>query len=182
MSTISEKVSSLGLELPAPSAAVGSYVPQLILSNMLYISGQLPLQAGTLAYTGNVFDNVDRRSQDNDRRQEGDRAASDRRSASGVSIDEAIKAAQLCGLNIISQISDAVGDDLDRVEQIVRLGGFVSCCSNFSQHPKVINGASDLMVAVFGEAIGKHVRAATGASSLPLDASVEIEATVLIKP
>ena len=193
MTRISTKVASLGYELPEHSSAVGSYVPRIVVNNVLYISGQLPIQNGSPSYVGRILDRVDRRGTGVDRRKK-DRLKSDlpalstlqeksldRRSIKTVSLNNAIIAARLCALNIISHIIAETDDDITRVAQIIRLGGFVASNANFQSHPQIINGASDLMVAVFGDQVGQHVRAATGASSLPLGVPVEVEATVLLK-
>jgi enamine deaminase RidA (YjgF/YER057c/UK114 family) len=113
------------------------------------VSGQLPFVAGKLAYSGRL--------------------------GVSVSLEEGQAAARQCLLNIVSQVDAACDGDLDRVARVVRLGGFVACAPEFTQHPAVINGASDLAVAIFGEA-GRHARAAVGVASLPLDAPVEIDA------
>jgi enamine deaminase RidA (YjgF/YER057c/UK114 family) len=114
----------------------------------LVVSGQLPIEAGSVRYRGKL--------------------------GGGISLEDGQAAARLCAINILAQAKAASGD-LERIAVCLRLGGFVACTPDFSDHPKVINGASDLMVAVLGEA-GRHARAAVGVASLPLDAAVEVEA------
>jgi enamine deaminase RidA (YjgF/YER057c/UK114 family) len=147
---IDAKLASLGLTLPEPAAPVASYVAAVESRGMLYISGQLPFIDGALV-TGSLGD--------------------------GVSIDDGKAAAQACGLMLVAQIKKALGGDLSRVKRIVKLGAFVSSTADFTDQPKVVNGASDLMEAVFGDA-GKHARSAVGVPALPLGAAVEIDAVV----
>jgi len=148
---IDARLAELGIVLPnaPPPAPGGSYVPYVLTGTSLVISGQLPLVAGNLASVGKV--------------------------GAEVSLDQAIEAARLCGINILAQAKAACGGDLDRIARCVRLGGFVNAIPEFTDHPKVINGASDLMLKLLGEA-GKHARFAVGAGSLPFNAAVEIEA------
>ncbi|MSO72375.1 MAG: RidA family protein [Rhodospirillaceae bacterium] len=140
---------SLGLALPAAPAPVANYVPYVQTGNLVFVSGQIPLENGAIKYAGRV--------------------------GSDVTPDNAYAAAKLCALNLIAQVKAACGGDLDRVTRVVKLTGFVAAGPEFTDHPKVVNGASDLMVQVFGEA-GRHCRAAVGASSLPRGAAVEVEA------
>jgi enamine deaminase RidA (YjgF/YER057c/UK114 family) len=149
---IDARLAELGITLPEPAAPVASYVPAVEAGGFLYISGQVSFVDGQLM-TGKVGDT----------RTEAD----------------AILAAQGCGLMLIAQMKKALGS-LDRVERIVKLGAFVACEPDFTGQPKVANGASDLMEAVFGDA-GKHARAAVGAPSLPMDATVEIDAVVKVR-
>jgi enamine deaminase RidA (YjgF/YER057c/UK114 family) len=128
-------------------------MPYSIAGNMVIISGQLPLKEGEVTFKGKV-------GQD-------------------LSLEEGQAAARLCAINILTQLKMACAGDLTRVKQCVRLGGFVNCGPNFTDQPKVINGASDLMVDVFGNA-GRHARAAVGINALPLGAAVEVEAMFLI--
>lgn len=165
--SLSARVKSLGFTLPEPSVAVGNYVPRLRVGGMLYISGQLPVFEGKPRYVGQIH------SMDNPQ-------TSERRADEPLGSD-AIKAAELCALNILAQIAAEVDDDMDKVAHVVRLGGFVNCGAQFTDHAKVVNGASDLIVSVFGAEVGMHVRAATGASSLPLNATVEVDAIVALK-
>ena len=144
----------LGIELPTPPQAVANYVPFAIVGNQVIISGQLPTWAGQFPYLGKVGETV--------------------------SLEDAQKAARLCGLNILTQLKMACEGDLGRVDRCIRLGGFVNCIDNFKDQPQVINGASDLMVEVFGEH-GRHARAAVGVNALPLGVPVEIEAIFVLK-
>lgn len=149
---IEERLAELGITLPQPAAPVASYVATVEADGLLYISGQVSFVDGTLM-TGKVGDS---RSE-----------------------EEGVLAAQGCGLMLIAQMQKALGN-LDRVERIVKLGAFIACTPDFTGQPKVANGASDLMEAVFGEA-GKHARSAVGVPVLPLDSTVEIDAIVKIK-
>ena len=146
---IDSHIKSLGLELPAASAPVANYVPYVQSGNLVFISGQLPMRDGGLLHVGTVGDTV--------------------------TSEQAYDAAKLCGLNVIAQAKAACGGDLDRVVRVVKLTGFVAAGPAFTDQPKVVNGASDLMVQVFGD-IGRHCRAAVGAPSLPRGACVEVEA------
>jgi enamine deaminase RidA (YjgF/YER057c/UK114 family) len=152
--SIEEKIKELGLNLPTPAVAVANYVPFVITGNLISISGQLPMGLDGPLYFGKV--------------------------GAEVSPEQAVDAAKHCALNIIAQVKLALGGDLERVEQIVRLGGFVNCVDGFSGQPAVINGASDLMVAIFGDG-GRHSRAAVGVNALPLNVPVEIDALIEIK-
>ncbi len=143
------QLASLGLILPSAAAPAANYVPFVRSGNLLYVAGQLPMRDGAVACLGIVGDTV--------------------------SPEEAYEAAKLCGLNLIAQAKVALGGDLGRVRRVVKLTGFVACAAPFSDQPKVINGASDLMVAVFGES-GRHARAAVGSSALPRGAAVEVDA------
>ena len=145
--TIADRLRDLGIQLPAPAAAAANYIPTRRSGDLLVISGQLPMEAGTVRYTGKL--------------------------GGGVSLEDGQAAARLCAINILAQVQAACGD-LERVVACVRLGGFVACTPDFADHPKVINGASDLMVAVLGDA-GRHARAAVGVPSLPFDAAVEVD-------
>lgn len=153
MTSFDQKLASLQIILPVPPQAVANYVPYVIAGNLVIISGQLPLKEGAVAFKGKV-------GQD-------------------LSLKEGQAAARLCAINILTQLKEACGGDLARVKRCVRLGGFVNCGTDFTDHPKVINGASDLMADVFGD-IGRHARAAVGVNALPLGSAVEVEATFLI--
>jgi len=152
MSTI-ERLKELGIELPEPPKPVASYVPFVRTGNLISVSGQTSMTADGIM--GGIVP--------------GER-----------SLEDAYAAARVCAINILAQLNAALDGDLDRVVRIVKLGGFVYCGPDFKDHPKVINGASDLMVEVFGEA-GKHSRAAVGAPSLPLGCSVEVDALVEVR-
>ncbi len=151
--SIEEKLAELGLTLPTAAAPVAAYVPVVIAGGLAYISGQVSFVDGVLV-KGRLGDDV--------------------------SLEQGIAAAQGCGLMILAQLKAALGS-LDRVERVVKLGAFVNCTADFTDQPKVANGASELMVAVFGDA-GKHARAAVGAPSLPLGVAVEVDAIVAIRP
>ncbi len=146
-----EKLKELGIELPEAPVPAGNYIPAVKTGNLLFISGQIPLENGKVAYTGKVSDD---------------------------NLETAQKSAKSCAINILAQIKREAGS-LDKVTKIVRLSGFVNSVPEFTQHPKVINAASDLMFDVFGEK-GKHARIALGAGSLPLDSMTEIDAIVEI--
>ena len=146
--SIEQRLAELGIELPPPAAAAANYVPVRRSGDLLVVSGQLPIEAGAVRYKGKL--------------------------GGGVSLEDGQAAARLCAINILAQVKAACGD-LEHVAACLRLGGFVACTPEFTDHPKVVNGASDLMVGVLGEA-GKHARAAVGVPSLPFDAAVEVEA------
>jgi len=146
---IEEKLETLGIKLPIPPTPAGSYVPAVKTGNLLFISGQIPMENGKVVFTGKV-------SNDN--------------------LEIAQKSARMCAINILAQIKRELGN-LDKVTRIVRLSGFVNSMPEFSQHPKVINPASDLFFEVFGEN-GKHARIALGVVCLPLDSMTEIDAIV----
>lgn len=149
---IEQRLAELGITLPEPAAPVAAYVATAEVNGLLYISGQISFVDGKLM-TGKIGDT---RSE-----------------------EDGVLAAQGCGLMLIAQMKKALGS-LDRVERIVKLGAFIAGTPDFTGQPKIANGASDLMEAVFGEA-GKHTRSAVGVPALPLDATVEIDAIVAIK-
>ena len=153
MHPFDQRLTDMGVSLPNAPTPVANYVPYVIAGDMVIISGQLPLKEGAVAFKGKV-------GQD-------------------LSLEEGQAAARLCAIIILTQLKDACEGDLARVKRCVRLGGFVNCGTDFTDHPKVINGASDLMVDIFGD-IGRHARAAVGVNALPLGAAVEVEATFLI--
>ena len=148
---VDRALADLGLHLPTAAAPVASYVPVVEANGLLHISGQLPFKDGQLM-TGRLGENRD--------------------------LDYGAEAARACGLMLVAQIKAALGG-LDRVERIVKLGVFVNSAADFTDQPKVANGASDLMVALFGDA-GKHARSAVGVPVLPLGAAVEIDAIVQV--
>jgi enamine deaminase RidA (YjgF/YER057c/UK114 family) len=150
--SIEARIAELGLTLPEPAAPVASYVPAVEAGGMLYISGQLPFLDGVLM-TGKLGD--------------------------AHSLENGQAAAKACGLMLIAQMKKALGS-LDRVERVVKLGVFCASTADFTDQPKVANGASDLMEAVFGGA-GKHARSAVSVPVLPLDAMVEIDAVVMVR-
>ncbi|WP_425409072.1 RidA family protein [Hyphococcus sp.] len=147
MTGIDAKLDELGIILPEPAAPVANYVPYVITGNHVFISGQVSIGPNGLI-AGKV--------------------------GKDVSYENGVEAAQACGVNLIAQLKNACGGDLGRVKRVVKLGAFVNCADDFTDQPKIVNGASDLMVAVFGDA-GRHARAAVGAPSLPMNAAVEID-------
>lgn len=149
---IDEKIEQLGIELSAPPAPAGSYVPIVITGDFAYVSGQIPIENGKLMFTGKVTDDT---------------------------IETGQKSARLCVINILAQLKKELGS-LDRIQKFVRINGFVNAGPDFSAHPKVINGASDLLFEIFGEN-GKHSRIAVGVSNLPLNSMTEIDAIIHIK-
>jgi enamine deaminase RidA (YjgF/YER057c/UK114 family) len=149
MNSIDENLKALDIVLPTPMKPVANYVPWVKSGNMVYISGQGAVIEGKVQYPGKLGDTV--------------------------SLEDGSKSARLTGINILAQLREAAGGDLSKVKRIVKLVGFVASTPEFTDQPKVINGASDLMVEVFGEK-GRHARSAVGVSSLPLNFSVEIEA------
>jgi enamine deaminase RidA (YjgF/YER057c/UK114 family) len=149
---IEARLAALGLTLPEPAAPVAAYVPVVIAGGLAHVSGQLPFVSGKLV-TGRLGEDV--------------------------SLEDGMLAAQACGVMILAQLKAALGS-LDRVERIVKLGGFVNSTATFTDQPKVINGASELMAAVFGEA-GQHARSAVGVPVLPLGAAVEVDAIVAVR-
>lgn len=151
--SILSRLADLGIVLPAVTPPVASYVPVVIEGNLIFVSGQLPVHDGNM-----IKGHLGR----------------------DVSLEDGQRAAQLCALNILAQVSAALDGQLDRIARCVKLGGFVACTPEFTDHPKVINGASDLMLQVLGDA-GKHARAAVGVPSLPLGAAVEVEAVFALR-
>jgi enamine deaminase RidA (YjgF/YER057c/UK114 family) len=147
--TVEDRLHALGISLAEAPAPVANYVPWVVAGPLLFVSGQLPLLDGVVLHPGTV--------------------------GADVSIEEAQAAARQCAVNLIAQARAACRGELERIGRVVKLGGFVACGAGFTDHPKVINGASDLMVEVFAEA-GRHARSAVGAPSLPLGACVEVDA------
>jgi len=146
---IEARLGELGIDLPQASAPVANYVPFTRSGNLIVVSGQVSVRDGRAEFVGKL--------------------------GKEISVSEGQQAARLCALNILAHLKTACGGDLDRVMRVLRLGGFVNCTPDFTQMPQVVNGASDLMVELFGDA-GKHARAAVGVSSLPLGVAVEVEA------
>ena len=151
--SIKEKISSLGLSLPTVAAPVAAYVPAVKSGNLVFTAGQLPVIGGKLVKEGKV--------------------------GSDVTAEAAKELAQICALNALAAISLVA--DLEQVERVVRVGGFVNCAPGFIAIPGVVNGASELMIKVFGYINGKHARTAVGVAELPLNAPVEIELIVQLK-
>lgn len=149
---VDAKLAELGLSLPEPAAPVAAYVPVVVAGGLAHVSGQLPFVDGVLV-KGRLGDDV--------------------------SVGDGYEAARACGLMILAQLRAALGS-LDRVERIVKLGGFVNSTGDFTDQPKVVNGASELMAAVLGDA-GKHARSAVSVPALPLGAAVEVDAVVAVR-
>jgi enamine deaminase RidA (YjgF/YER057c/UK114 family) len=152
MSKIDQRLAALGIVLPALTPPVANYVPSVRSGNLVHISGQLSLDisGGIKGVVGEAVD-----------------------------VEQAISAARLCGINLIAQFKAACDGDLDRLARVVKLGGFVQAGPGFHDIPKVINGCSDLMVEVFGDA-GRHARSAVGVYQLPLGFAVEVDAIIEI--
>jgi enamine deaminase RidA (YjgF/YER057c/UK114 family) len=148
MAQVEKKLADLGITLPTPAAPVANYVPFVRSGSLLFVSGQISLGAdGKLVAKGKLGD--------------------------GVSIEDGQKGARACAVNLLAQLRAALGD-LDKVVRVVRIGGFVNSAPDYLDGPKVLNGASDLMVAAFGDK-GRHARTTVGVASLPADAAVEVE-------
>lgn len=146
---IDAQLKTLDIDLPSAPAPIGSYVPYVVTGNLVFISGQIPFKDGELTYVGTV--------------------------GAELSVEDGQAAARQCALNLLAQLKAACDGDLDKVVRCVRVGGYVNATPQFTQHPIVMNGASDLMVEVFGEQ-GRHARFAVGAGELPAGAAVEVEA------
>ena len=151
--SIKEKLAALGLTLPTAAAPVAAYVPAVKTGNLVFTAGQLPVVDGTLVLTGKV--------------------------GSDVTPEDAKKMAEICALNALAAISLVA--DIDQIEKIVRVGGFVNGAPGFVAIPAVINGASELLIKIFGDVNGKHARTAVGVAELPLNAPVEVEMVVQLK-
>ncbi|MDP8886418.1 MAG: RidA family protein [Thermoproteota archaeon] len=141
---IEEKLSSLGISLPIPPEPAGSYLPVVLFGNLAFVAGQIPMEDKQVKFRGKV-----------------------------ESVAMGQEAARLCTINALAQLKSSLGS-LNGIKRVIKVTGFVNSDPSFTDHAKVLNGASDLLVAIFGEK-GKHVRAAVGVSSLPLDSAVEIE-------
>ena len=151
--SVKEKLSALGLSLPTAAAPVAAYVPAVKSGNLIFTAGQLPVVNGKLVKEGKV--------------------------GSDVSAEDAKELAQICALNALAAISLVA--DIDQIERIVRVGGFVNCAPGFIAMPGVLNGASELLIKVFGDVNGKHARTAVGVAGLPLNAPVEIDLVIQLK-
>jgi enamine deaminase RidA (YjgF/YER057c/UK114 family) len=151
--SINEKIISLGLTLPTAAAPVAAYVPAVKSGNLIFTAGQLPVLDGKVVKEGKV--------------------------GTEVSPEDAKALAQICALNALAAI--ALVADLDQIERVVRVGGFVNCAPGFVAIPAVVNGASEFLLKVFGEVNGKHARTAVGVAELPLNAPIEIELIVQLK-
>ena len=154
MHLFDENIKNLGLNIPDLPKALANYVPYKLIGKTIYISGQAPVQNGELIYKGKV--------------------------GSDISIEEGIEAAKLCVINIIAALKTGLEGDWDKLDSFIKLTGFVNCQDNFTDQPKIINGASDMLVEIFANQ-GRHARVAVGSNALPLGIAVEIDAIVQLK-
>ena len=154
MHLFDENIKNLGLNIPDLPKALANYVPFKIIGKTIYISGQAPVHNGELIYKGKV--------------------------GSDISIEEGIEAAKLCVINIIAALKTGLEGDWDKLDSFIKLTGYVNCQDNFTEQPKIINGASDMLVEIFGNQ-GRHARVAVGSNALPLGIAVEIDAIVQLK-
>ena len=154
MHIFEKNIKELGIIIPEITTPYANYVPGKIIDNTVFISGQVPSRDGKFPYLGKI----------------------------GVDITEkeGIEAAKLCCINIISALKSAINNDWGKLDGFIKLGGFVNCDANFVNHPQIINGASDLLVKIFGKQ-GKHTRFAVGSNSLPMNISVEIDAVIKLR-
>jgi len=146
---IEARLAQLGIELPEPTVPMANYVPFTVAGNLVFVAGQISQWNGQPRHVGKL--------------------------GAGIGLEEGRDAARLCALNILTHLRTACGCDLDRVRRVVQLRGFVNCTPDFTDMPRVVNGASDLMVEIFGD-LGRHARAAVGVNSLPAGVAVEVEA------
>lgn len=153
MGLIDKRLAEIGITLPEAAKPIANYVPWVRTGNLVFISGQGPIADGKITLQGRLGDSI--------------------------SLEDGVKSARLCAINVLAQLKDACGGDLDRVVRVVKLVGFVNATHDFTEHPKVINGASDLMVEVFGDK-GRHARSAVASPSLPFGISTEVEAIIEI--
>jgi len=154
MHLFEENIKNLGLNIPDLPKALANYVPYKIVDKTMYISGQAPVQNGELIYKGKV--------------------------GSDIAVEDGIEAAKLCVINIIAAVNTGLKGDWDKLDSFVKLTGYVNCQDNFTDQPKIINGASDMLVDIFGDQ-GRHTRVAVGSNALPLGIAVEIDAIVQLK-
>ena len=154
MHLFEENIKNLGLNIPDLPKALANYVPYKIVGKAMYISGQAPVQNGELIYKGKV--------------------------GSDITTEEGIEAAKLCVINIIAAVKTGLEGDWDKLDSFVKLTGYVNCQNNYTDQPKIINGASDMLVNIFGDQ-GRHTRVAVGSNALPLGIAVEIDAIVQLK-
>ena len=154
MHIFEENIKKLDLKIPDLPSPLANYVPYKVSDNTVYVSGQGPVIDGKIIYSGKV--------------------------GNEISQEEGVKAAELCCINIIAALKSSINGDWNRLDSFLKLGGFVNCDNDFIDQPKIINGASDLLVNIFGDK-GKHSRFAVGSNALPLNISVEIDAIVKIK-
>ena len=153
MGLIDNRLNKLGIILPKPPKAAANYIPFKISDKFIFVSGQVPIKDGNfvIGKVGNT-----------------------------ITLEEAKEAAKICGISIISQLKEATKNNLDKINSIIKISGFVNCTNDFTEHPEVINGASEIMVDVFGE-IGRHARFAVGSNSLPKGVCVEVDAIAELK-
>ena len=154
MHSFEENIKNLGLKIPELPKALANYVPYKIVGKTMYISGQAPVKNGELIYKGKV--------------------------GSDITVEDGIEAARLCVINIIAAVKTGLEGDWSKLDSFVKLTGFVNCQDDFTDQPKIINGASDMLVDIFGDQ-GRHARVAVGSNALPLGISVEIDAIVQLK-
>ena len=154
MHIFEENIKKLDLKIPDLPSPLANYVPYKVSDNTVYVSGQGPVIDGKIIYSGKV--------------------------GNDISQEEGVKAAELCCVNIIAALKSSINGDWNRLDSFLKLGGFVNCDNDFSDQPKIINGASDLLVNIFGDK-GRHSRFAVGSNALPLNISVEIDAIIKIK-
>jgi enamine deaminase RidA (YjgF/YER057c/UK114 family) len=145
---IDARLNELGITLPDAPAPAANYVPYVRAGHLIFVAGQIPIAGGKPQFVGKL--------------------------GREFQVEDGQKAARLCALNLVAQLRAALGGDLDKVKRIVRVGGFVNAVPDFTDHPQVVNGASDVLVQIFGDA-GKHARAAVGCSSLPRGVATEVE-------
>ena len=154
MHIFEKNIKDLDLNIPDMAMPIANYVPYKIFDKILYVSGQAPSKEGSLIYIGKVGEEITE--------------------------EDGVKAAELCCINIIAALKSAINSDWGKLDGFIKLGGFVNCNADFTNHPQIINGASNLLVKIFGEQ-GKHARFAVGSNSLPMNISVEIEATIKLR-
>ena len=154
MHLFEENIKNLGLNIPELPKALANYAPYKIIGKTMYISGQAPVQNGELIYKGKV--------------------------GSDITVEDGIEAAKLCVINIIAAVKTGLEGDWNKLDSFVKLTGYVNCQDNFTNQPKIINGASDMLVEIFGDQ-GRHSRVAVGSNALPLGIAVEIDAIVQLK-
>ena len=154
MHLFDENIKNLGLNIPELPKALANYVPFKIVGKTMYISGQAPVRNGEMIYKGKVV--------------------------SDITIEVGIEAAKLCVINIIAAVKTGLEGDWNKLDSFVKLTGFVNCQDSFTDQPKIINGASDMLVEIFGDQ-GRHARVAVGSNALPLGISVEIDAIIQLK-
>ena len=154
MHIFEKNIKDLDLNIPDMATPIANYVPYKIFDKILYVSGQAPSKEGSLIYIGKVGEEITE--------------------------EDGVKAAELCCINIIAALKSAINSDWEKLEGFIKLGGFVNCNANFTNHPQIINGASNLLVKIFGEK-GKHARFAVGSNSLPMNISVEIDAVIKLR-